>query len=281
MSWRSSKPAGGPLWGDRLSPRLQRRCHAPHSVDQRTCSDRRPVGVGGRVDRVRELEHQLPADWPIGAAEGDRKHRGLRDALRGCRGNRTVRTFAPGYFTASECAALLPRVMRLKVLGTAGYGTGGVIDVTDAQFGRRGGTFVVEVGAGNKWTISDGYGVGHPTVGTTAKDTSGFLTDLNGTIAAIRGKDCAAFVKYAFTATNGPSACTQPFASAIAKALTADPTAVPTSLGGNADFQFYSLTLKGYPGHPGLTYLTWDVGKTPPGPGVTYPYVADPPRRVG
>jgi hypothetical protein len=191
-----------------------------------------------------------------------------------------LQTFAPGYFTASECAALLPKVHGLKVLATAGYGTGGVIDVTDAEFGQRGGTFVVEIGAGNKWTISNGYGVGHPTVGTTAKDASGFLTDLNGTIAAIRAKDCAAFVKYAFTATNGPSACTQPFASTTAKALTADPTAVPTSLGGNADFQFYSLALKGYPGHPGLTHLTWDVGKTSPGPGVIYPYVADPPRRV-
>jgi hypothetical protein len=186
----------------------------------------------------------------------------------------------PSIFAGPACAALLPKVKGLKVLATAAYGTGAVIDVTDAGFGRAGGTFVAEVGAGNKWTLSGGYGVGHPTVGTTAKDASGFLTDLNGTIAAIRAKDCAAFVKYAFTATNGPSACTQPFASATAKALAGDPTAVPTSLGGNADFQFYSLALKGYPGHPGLTHLTWDVGKTSPGPGVIYPYVADPPRRV-
>jgi hypothetical protein len=140
-------------------------------------------------------------------------------------------------------------------------------------------TFVVTAGHQNgKWAILDGYADGHPTVGTTAKDTRGFESAPNGTIAALRKKDCAAFIKYAFTATNGPSACTQPFASAVAKALTTDPAAVPASQGGNATYRFYSMTLKSSSGHPRPTYLIWPVAKNTPGPGVTFPYAALPPR---
>jgi hypothetical protein len=123
--------------------------------------------------------------------------------------------------------------------------------------------------------------MGHPTVGTTPKSPSGFLTDLNGVLTALRNKDCPAFIKYSITATNGPSACTRPFASRVARAITADPAAIPTSLGGNKDLQFYALTLRGYSGHPAPTYLQWDVGTTIPGPGVVYPYVTDPPYTGG
>jgi hypothetical protein len=194
---------------------------------------------------------------------------------------RCARLQALGFRGGRECAALVPKLRGLKVLATASYGTGGVIDVTDAQFGAKGGTFVVELGPGNKWKVLDGYEVGHRTVGTTAKNRSGFDETLNRTVAALRKKDCPAFIKYALTASNGQSACTQPFASAIAKALTANPTAVPTSLGGNADFQFYSIKLKGYPGHPGQSYLTFPVSTTAQGPDVTFPYVALPPRLGG
>jgi len=192
-----------------------------------------------------------------------------------------LQTFDAKFFASSRCAANLPFVHGAKVTGSASYGgTAGVIDVT-SRHDPKGATVIVEVNSHGKWAIIQGVGTGHPTVGTTPKNPNGFLSDLNGTLTALRHRDCPAFIKYAITATNSPSACTQPFASGTARALTADPAAVPTSLGGNKDVQFYALMLKGYSGHPQPTYLQWDVGTTPPGPGVTYPYATDPPNTLG
>jgi hypothetical protein len=165
-------------------------------------------------------------------------------------------------------------VSHLRVLGAASYGSGGVIDVTEPHAGPKGTplsvTYVVAVGPGRKWAIANGY-ENKPTVGTKATATTGFDASVNATVAALRSKNCPAFIKNSLTNTNNPSECTQPFASSSAKALSADPKATLTKLGGNQYFQFYSITLKGYPGHPSPTYLTFPVTTTTPGPGVTSP----------
>src|SRR5207248_5078113 len=120
-------------------------------------------------------------------------------------------------------------------LSIARYGSGAVIDATDAQF-PKGLTWVAAIGKGNSWTMQGGTGSNHRTVGTTARDTSGFDSTVTGTVAALRAKNCAAFLKYSLTATNNPHECDGPFGSGIARALTNDPTVMPKRLGGNADY---------------------------------------------
>jgi hypothetical protein len=181
-----------------------------------------------------------------------------------------LQTLGP-FFTAPDCPVQIAQMRNMKVLGSASYGTGGVIDATDAQF-PKGLTWAAAVGKDNKWTMQEGAGIGHRTVGTTASDVSGFASAVNGTVSALRSKNCAAFIKYSSTATNNPHECDRPFASGTARALTNQPKVMPKSTGGNATYQFYSLSLKGYPSHPGATYLTFSVARTAPGPGVTFPY---------
>lgn len=181
------------------------------------------------------------------------------------------------YFRESPCKAQLAVMRSFKSGASASYGPGAVIDATSSEL-PKGATFVVAVGKNNQWDILSGDRTNRKTVGTTASDTKGFDRAVNGTIASLRSKNCTAFIKYTRTANNDASQCKQPFASAIAQALTSDPRANPRSLGGNAWYQFYFQTLKGYRSHPKPLYLIWVVGKTNfTGPTVLFPYATLPP----
>jgi hypothetical protein len=149
-----------------------------------------------------------------------------------------------------------------RVLDSALFGTGGVVDFTDAEL-PRGGTYVVGLDAKREYSIILGAPVGQRTVGTKPANFTAFDSAAEGFVAGIRRKDCNRYYANAFV-TPGLTkrqACREAFdpSSEIQPQLAADKRAAPRRLGGTAHFVFYALASK--PDH----YRTLVVARVPPG----------------
>jgi hypothetical protein len=151
---------------------------------------------------------------------------------------------------------------RFKVLDSALFGTGGVVDFTDAEL-PRGGTYVVGLDAKREYSIILGAPVGGRTVGTVPRNVEPFDRSANGWVTGIRRKNCDQYYANAFTAAGltKRQSCREAFdpSSKIQPQLAADRRAAPRRLGGTAHFVFYALASK--PDH----YRTLVVARVPPG----------------
>jgi hypothetical protein len=148
-----------------------------------------------------------------------------------------------------------------KVTGSAGYGTGGVIDFTDAE-AAKGGTYIVAVGASGRWHINYAPILGRKSVGTKP-DRAGFDRPIKPFLDAIRTSNCKAFFDWSLTQSHtAAEACRKelPGYKNLAAALKAQPDVKPSFLGGNAEAAFYSLRTD----KPKPVYRTLTVVKSAP-----------------
>jgi hypothetical protein len=171
------------------------------------------------------------------------------------------------------CPAANPRARRafagFKVVGSASYGTGGVVDYTDAE-APRGGTYVTALGPSGRWVILAAPILNERTAGTKAADHKAQDRVLATFLTAIRKGDCNAFFTNAVTMSqNMALACRRelPFYANLAAGLKAAKDAKPFWLGGNGWFQFYGLITD----KPKPAYRTAIVAKS--GPRATRPYL--------
>jgi hypothetical protein len=150
---------------------------------------------------------------------------------------------------------------KFKVLDSAEFGTGGVVDFTDAEL-PRGGTYVVGLDTQRQFSLILGAPLGARTVGTKPGNLAAFDRAANGFVAGIRSKNCNLYYASAFipTGLTKKQACTEAFSrgSEIQPQLAKDRTAAPRRLGGTAHFVFYALASR--PDH----YRTLVVARTPP-----------------
>jgi hypothetical protein len=150
---------------------------------------------------------------------------------------------------------------RFKVLDSALFGTGGVVDFTDTEL-PRGGTYVVGLDAKREYSIILGAPVGQRTVGTAPQNLAAFDRAADIWVTGIRRKNCDQYYANAFTAPGltKQQACREAFdpSSKIQPQLAADKRAAPRRLGGTAHFVFYALACK--PDH----YRTLVVARVPP-----------------
>jgi hypothetical protein len=150
---------------------------------------------------------------------------------------------------------------RFKVLDSAQFGTGGVVDFTDAEL-PRGGTYIVGLDAKREYSIILGAPVGGRTVGTAPQNVAAFDRAADFWVTGIRRKNCDQYYANAFTAPGltKRQACREAFdsSSKIQPQLAADKRAAPRRLGGTAHFVFYALASK--PDH----YRTLVVARVPP-----------------
>ena len=148
-----------------------------------------------------------------------------------------------------------------RVTGTATFGTGGVVDFTDAEV-ARGGTYVVGLDPKRRFSIVLAAPVGQKTVGTKQRNPAAFNQAAQRFVAAIRNRNCDEYVKYSFAAAgvSRKRACAEAFSrdSGIQPELAGDRRAAPRPLGGNSYFAFYALSSK--PDH----YRTLVVARVPP-----------------
>ncbi|MDX6669025.1 MAG: hypothetical protein QOK04_2405 [Solirubrobacteraceae bacterium] len=150
---------------------------------------------------------------------------------------------------------------RFKVLDSALFGTGGVVDFTDTEL-PRGGTYVVGLDAKREYSIILGAPVGERTVGTVPRSVEAFDRAAASWVTGIRRKNCDQYYANAFTAPGltKQQACREAFdaSSEIQPQLAADKRAAPRRLGGTAHFAFYALASKA--DH----YRTLVVARVPP-----------------
>jgi hypothetical protein len=151
---------------------------------------------------------------------------------------------------------------RFRVLDSALFGTGGVVDFTDAEL-PRGGSYVVGLDAKREYSIILGAPIGQRSVGTTPQNLPAFDRAAAGFVTGIRRKNCNQYYANAFSVPGltKRQACREAFdpSSQIQPQLAADKRAAPRRLGGTAHFVFYALASK--PDH----YRTLVVARVPPG----------------
>lgn len=158
---------------------------------------------------------------------------------------------------------------KFKVVDSAVYGTGAVVDYTSGQAPQGGSVALVESPKGT-WAISRFGILGGPTVGTKdAPSKAGFDRALAGYLDTVRKGDCKAYDSYTANGIEDEGfVCAVEFlkTKALAKALKADPGLRPRYVGGNKQFGFYSLSTK----KPAPLSLTIVAVKS--GPDATRPY---------
>jgi hypothetical protein len=145
-----------------------------------------------------------------------------------------------------------------KITGIATYGTGGVIDFTDAE-APRGATYVTTLGPGRRWIIVAAPIFNRPTAGTRLSGEAGYRRALDNFLRAVRRNDCNGFYRWLATppALSKAQACKEGLASyaPLRDQLKSHPNAKPFKLGGNTEFVYYGLWT-------GKQYRTLPVAKT-------------------
>lgn len=132
----------------------------------------------------------------------------------------------------------------LEVTGTASFGTGGVVDFTDAE-APDGATLLIGLDQSGRYGVMASLVSGKEEVGTKPGQPAVSDKAVNNFVRAVRTEDCDAYFDQAFTFTQDKAKeCKEEFASSTPDELAADPGANPTRLGGAAGFVFYRLATK-------------------------------------
>ena len=156
-----------------------------------------------------------------------------------------------------------------KVLGSASYGSGAVIDYTDGE-APDGATYIATLNEDRDWYIDAGLVTKQLTVGTKIENQAGFDKVLDDFLGAVRDGDCEEFFRTSVTSSQDPeTVCKKelPLYDGLEAALKESEGAEPVLLGGNRSFVFYGLTTD----RPEKAYRTATVQKT--GEGSTEPYL--------
>jgi hypothetical protein len=170
------------------------------------------------------------------------------------------------------CPASDPRARQgfanFRVTGSKEYGTGGVIDFTDAE-APRGGTFIVALGTDRNWVI-----VGQLPFGTSRapqRNRADFEKAVEQFLPAVRNRNCDEFFKYSVTQSQTKEqACSQELGRPyddLRRALRASDDTEPFYLGGNGHVVFFGLLTD----EPSEQYRTIPVIRM--GAGGTSPYM--------
>ena len=132
----------------------------------------------------------------------------------------------------------------LEVTGAEAFGTGGVVDFTDAE-APNGATLLVGLDQSGRYGVMASLVSNKEEVGTRPGQPAVSDEGVQNFIRAVRDEDCDAYFDQAFTFSQDKAKeCKAEFASSTPDELAADPSAEPTRLGGVADFVFYGLSTK-------------------------------------
>jgi hypothetical protein len=194
--------------------------------------------------------------------------RRLQRALtrRGCPGLAAINRAGQIVLPCPSASRRAARAFRgFRVRGTRTYGTGAVIDFTDAE-APRGGTYVLALTRSRRWSIvfaprTDRRTSRDPGPG----DLTGPQAALAGFLPAVRDGDCAGYFRFAVTrpGETPAQACRTAFGerglyTGLQGDLRATPGAQPAPMGGNRTFAFFAL-------RTGATYRTAITMRSPPG----------------
>lgn len=169
-----------------------------------------------------------------------------------------------------------------KVTQSAAYGTGGVVEFTDAEVakgklppglkptpqGKRG-IYTVAIGPDGRYDLMGPFSpiLPGPTIGTKEASPAAFDTVARQFVQSVRTKDCALFYKVTLTpGLKRATACSTVLNNdygALTQLLRASKSAKPVPMGGNAWFAFYGL-------RTGSEYRTLGVIKNTPGQSQPY-----------
>jgi len=145
-----------------------------------------------------------------------------------------------------ECPAqkrLRRSMARFEVLGAAEYGTGAVVDYKSRKV--ENGAILLFVAPDRSWGISRFGILTKPSTKTSDDDSrQGYADILDDYLAAVRERDCDAYMDVAFTdGKKKEEVCQTIFATTeqLAKRLKQNPSAEPEYQGGNATYGFYTL----------------------------------------
>lgn len=131
-----------------------------------------------------------------------------------------------------------------EIVGAATYGTGAVIDYKSGEVGG-GATIVLFVAPNRNWGIARFGVLTEPSTDTSDDETrEKYDETVEAYFAAIRDRDCAAFMKVAFISSEIEKGfCKKRFpgTKALAKRLRANPSDEPVYQGGNGTYGFYKF----------------------------------------
>jgi hypothetical protein len=139
------------------------------------------------------------------------------------------------------------RTRSTKLTRAATYGPAAVVDYKSSG-APKGASIVLYRNSRNEWTIGRWGLLGGETIGTDDEDArkeSGSVLD--DYVAAVRDRDCRAFLKVAAAESSDPKvSCKREFAAtkSFADLLKANPSAEPRYVGGNDYLGFYRLDLE-------------------------------------
>jgi hypothetical protein len=160
-----------------------------------------------------------------------------------CKPIRPIITRSPQKFICPPLPGVAP-VKNFKIVDTAKYGTGAVIDYTTKK-SPKGGSMTMFLDPERNWGIGRFGLLYGSTVGSSDEASrSGSRRAVDKYLKAVREGDCPSFNDVAVT--NSPEkkvVCRDEFpqTKVLAKALKASPTAKPEYLGGNRVFGVYGL----------------------------------------
>lgn len=188
---------------------------------------------------------------------------------RDCLEVNTINAHSYVRFACPADKALRKSIADFKVVDTAEYNTGAVVDYTAGKSGQ-GTAMVLFVAPDRRWGIGR-FGVATPpSTKTSDKDhRERYDEAVADYLAAVRERDCDAFIDVAVTPSNKKQeVCPTTFAATkgLAKRIEQNPDVEPVYMGGNGWYGFYSYETK----KPKAENLTISVIKTTDDADATY-----------
>jgi hypothetical protein len=153
--------------------------------------------------------------------------------------------------TKVVCPPLTPEMRKAnkstKLVSAATYGPAAVIDYTSPG-AKKGASIILYRNAEGEWAIANWGLLYGSTVGSDADDREDSEAIVTDYLAAVRERDCEGYNKVALTQSSElKDVCKQEFPGTelLAKALKGNPDVEPRYIGGNEDFNFWSLQFEG------------------------------------
>jgi hypothetical protein len=147
-------------------------------------------------------------------------------------------------FSCPPSKSLSRSMARFEVVGVEEYGTGAIVDYASGDV-RDGAAIVLFAAPDRNWAVSRFGVVTEPNTKTSDEESrAGFRKAVEDYLAAIRARDCKAFVAVAFTGDNSTEAACEtifPGTRVLAKRLSDNPASEPEYEGGNATYGFFRL----------------------------------------
>jgi hypothetical protein len=158
-----------------------------------------------------------------------------------------LNTIAARSFTRFPCPPPKPMARSMasfEIVDSDEYGTGAVVDYKSGE-AKDGAALILFVAPNREWGISRFGMLTEPSVGTSdATSREGFDTAVDDYLAAVRDRDCKAYMEVAVTdSSDAKAVCKSAFAGTegLADRLEASSDPAPVYEGGNRTFGFYTV----------------------------------------